>query len=51
MKIERNHAPGREIVLNEGKPAATLMVANTGDRPVQVGSHFHFFEVNRWPSL
>ena len=37
----------REITLNEGKPSLTLMVTNTGDRPVQVGSHFHFFEVNR----
>ena len=39
-------APG-EIELNAGLPALTLMVANAGDRPVQVGSHFHFFEVNR----
>ncbi len=35
-----------DIVLNEGREAVTLMVANKGDRPVQVGSHFHFFEVN-----
>ena len=35
-----------EVVLNEGLAAVTLTVANTGDRPVQVGSHFHFFEVN-----
>jgi urease subunit beta len=34
------------IVLNEGQPTVTLEVANTGDRPVQVGSHYHFFEVN-----
>jgi urease subunit beta len=34
------------IVLNEGQPAVTLEVTNTGDRPVQVGSHYHFFEVN-----
>ena len=34
------------ITLNEGRPAITLMVANTGDRPVQVGSHYHFAEVN-----
>ena len=37
----------RDITLNEGKPTVTLMVVNTGDRPVQVGSHYHFFEVNR----
>ena len=35
-----------EIVLNAGREAVTLTVANTGDRPVQVGSHFHFAEVN-----
>ncbi|MGB3201105.1 MAG: urease subunit beta [Nodosilinea sp.] len=35
-----------EIELNAGKPTVTLAVANTGDRPIQVGSHFHFFEVN-----
>ncbi len=34
------------IELNEGLPAVTLKVANTGDRPVQVGSHYHFFETN-----
>ena len=37
----------REIILNEGKITATVVVANRGDRPVQVGSHYHFFEVNR----
>ncbi|MEL6478635.1 MAG: urease subunit beta [Pseudomonadota bacterium] len=35
-----------DITLNEGREALTLMVANTGDRPVQVGSHYHFFEAN-----
>ncbi len=35
-----------ELVLNEGAEAVTLMVANTGDRPVQVGSHYHFAETN-----
>ena len=34
------------LTLNEGRAAITLMVANTGDRPVQVGSHYHFAEVN-----
>jgi urease subunit beta len=37
--------PG-DIELNAGAPRVTLEVANTGDRPVQVGSHYHFFEVN-----
>lgn len=36
-----------EIELNEGRRKAELLVANLGDRPVQVGSHFHFFEVNK----
>lgn len=35
-----------EIILNEGKPILTLAVANSGDRPIQIGSHFHFYEVN-----
>lgn len=35
-----------EIELNSGRETVSLTVANTGDRPVQVGSHFHFFEVN-----
>ena len=35
------------IVFNADKPSKTLKVRNTGDRPIQVGSHFHFFEVNR----
>lgn len=35
-----------EIELNAGRPTVTLAVANTGDRPVQVGSHYHFFETN-----
>jgi len=34
------------ITLNEGATAITLMVANTGDRPVQIGSHYHFAETN-----
>ncbi len=37
--------PG-EVELNQGLPTVTLTVANTGDRPIQVGSHFHFFEAN-----
>jgi urease subunit beta len=35
-----------EIVLNKDRPAISLTVANTGDRPVQVGSHYHFAEAN-----
>ena len=35
-----------DILLNEGAPVTVLMVANTGDRPVQVGSHYHFAETN-----
>lgn len=34
------------LELNQGQPVTTLMVANTGDRPVQVGSHYHFGEAN-----
>lgn len=37
--------PG-EITLNAGAKTVTLTVANTGDRPIQVGSHYHFFETN-----
>jgi urease subunit gamma/beta len=46
------HAPGEvmtqegEIVFNEGAERVVLTVANTGDRPIQVGSHYHFFETN-----
>ena len=40
--------PGREeIIINEGRNTYTLKVTNTGDRDIQVGSHFHFFEVNK----
>jgi urease subunit beta len=35
-----------EIELNSGRETITVLVANTGDRPIQIGSHFHFFEVN-----
>ena len=47
MKIGEIMPLEREITLNEGKDTVTILVANTGDRPVQVGSHYHFFEVNR----
>ena len=42
---ELNVAPG-EIELNQGRKTVTLQVTNSGDRPIQVGSHYHFFEVN-----
>jgi urease subunit beta len=35
-----------EIELNAGRPTITIQVANTGDRPIQVGSHYHFYETN-----
>ncbi len=38
-------APG-DIELNAGRASVTLIVANTGDRPIQVGSHYHFYETN-----
>ena len=38
-------APG-EIILNKDRDPVTVMVANTGDRPIQVGSHYHFAETN-----
>lgn len=37
----------KQIILNEGKSTIKIKVSNIGDRPVQVGSHFHFFEVNK----
>lgn len=36
-----------DIEINAGRKTATVTVVNTGDRPVQVGSHFHFYEVNK----
>jgi urease beta subunit len=38
---------GPPIELNAGRPTCTVEVKNTGDRPIQVGAHFHFFETNR----
>jgi len=35
------------IEINAGRPTLTVKVANTGDRPIQVGSHYHFFETNK----
>ena len=39
-------AKAGEIELNSGRPTLQLTVANTGDRPIQIGSHYHFYEVN-----
>ncbi len=39
-------AAAGDIVFNEGRDTVTVVVANTGDRPVQVGSHYHFYETN-----
>ena len=47
MKIGEIMPLDREIILNEGRKTVCIDVANTGDRPIQVGSHFHFFEVNK----
>ncbi|MGN1141509.1 MAG: urease subunit beta [Oliverpabstia sp.] len=47
MKIGEIIPADREITLNEGKDTVKVVVANKGDRPVQVGSHYHFFEVNK----
>ena len=43
MKIGEIMPLDRDIILNEGKDTVALLVANTGDRPIQVGSHYHFF--------
>ena len=42
---EMQIAPG-ELELNKGRPVVTLKVVNSGDRPIQVGSHYHFYETN-----
>lgn len=47
MKIGEIIPADRDIILNEGRETITLLVANKGDRPVQVGSHYHFFETNK----
>jgi urease beta subunit len=38
---------GPDIELNPGRPVVTISVTNTGDRPVQIGAHYHFFETNK----
>jgi urease beta subunit len=47
MKIGEIISSHDEIELNKGRKTIEITVANLGDRPVQVGSHFHFFEVNK----
>ena len=53
MRQESHMIPGEYVLAdtpvtaNEGRRTMELLVANTGDRPIQVGSHFHFFEANR----
>ena len=47
MKIGEIIPKDRDIILNEGRPSLEISVTNTGDRPIQAGSHYHFFEVNR----
>jgi Urease beta subunit len=47
MKVGEIIPADREIVLNRREKTTKILVANKGDRPVQVGSHFHFFEVNK----
>ncbi len=47
MKIGEFILKDVDIVLNEGRNTKKVKVSNTGDRAVQVGSHFHFFEINR----
>jgi urease subunit gamma/beta len=39
-------AEGPDLIINDGSPVVALEVANTGDRPIQVGSHYHFYETN-----
>jgi urease beta subunit len=40
--------PLGDLALNEGRPVTRLTITNLGDRPIQVGSHYHFAEANRW---
>lgn len=47
MKIGEIISCNEKIELNKGRKTISLLVKNIGDRPVQVGSHFHFFEVNK----
>jgi urease subunit beta len=46
MKPGETFTDDGEVVLNDGRETRTVAVANSGDRPIQVGSHYHFFETN-----
>lgn len=46
MWLDKYILKDEEIICNEGRRTVVISVINTGDRPVQVGSHFHFYEVN-----
>lgn len=46
MKIGEYIIDAGDITLNEGREVLTVNVTNTGDRPIQIGSHYHFYEVN-----
>lgn len=48
MKIGEVIVRNKEIILNQGKNTRKIKISNVGDRPIQVGSHFHFFEVNHF---
>lgn len=47
MKVGEIVPLNRDIILNQGKNTVAIIVINIGDRPIQVGSHYHFFEVNK----
>ena len=47
MKVGEYLLESDDIQINAGRRTARVVVSNTGDRPIQVGSHYHFFEVNR----
>lgn len=47
MKVGEWFSSEQPVEINAGRPTLRVTVRNTGDRPIQIGSHFHFFEVNR----
>lgn len=46
MQAGEYHIQDGDIILNQGRQVQTISVSNTGDRPIQIGSHYHFYEVN-----
>ncbi|MGO2385767.1 MAG: urease subunit beta, partial [Psychrobacter sp.] len=46
MQVGEYHIQDGDIILNQGRQVQTISVSNTGDRPIQIGSHYHFYEVN-----